>query len=201
MAAGLKVRSGGHQQTGLHSKAGNAVDEVVGAIPGLGHLSGLASDQERGGGDVVVPLTAIEDIDADEIEVLNPPASERRRSCSMQPGSGRKLLARTVSTKRLLHFTNVAGNSGSKHDQRICQPALRVSVDTVKAQVSQPARLANPWPMPTRAGRFLPPRSSTRWVERQAVAEDPVLTEHAGKSTADRAQPGADTSGEGTTTI
>jgi hypothetical protein len=121
------------------------------------------------------PLTAIEDIDADEIEALKSAAirtTERLLDAAKDP-KGRKLLAgRTrLDEKRLLHFANIADKlrikgMGKGYAGLLCE----VGVDTVKElKYRNPARLAKSMADANKRRklvRFLPSEKLvTRWVE------------------------------------
>jgi Domain of unknown function (DUF4332) len=121
------------------------------------------------------PLTAIEDIDADEIEALKSAGlrtTERLLDAAKDP-KGRKLLgARTgLDEKRLLHFANIADKlrikgMGKEYAGLLCE----VGVDTVKElKYRNPARLAKSMADANKRRklvRFLPSEKLvTRWVE------------------------------------
>ena len=115
------------------------------------------------------PITAIEDIDADEADALKAVGirtAEKLLEAAKSP-KGRKLLsAQTdLDEKRLLRWANIADKlrikgMGKEYAGLLCE----VGVDTVtELQYRNPARLANPWPRPTRSESwsvFFRPRSS-----------------------------------------
>src|SRR5262245_54918697 len=115
------------------------------------------------------PITDIEDIDADEAEALKCAGirtTEKLLEAAKSP-KGRKLLAGKTSLdeKRLLRWANIADKlrikgMGKEYACLLCA----AGVDTVKElRYRNPARLANPWPRPTRSESwcaFFPPRSS-----------------------------------------